>query len=200
MVGPLAVPLDFTMLPAVLAAEGWATHAIGKWNLGATVKAYTPTFRGFDTFFGYCEAPYPRDVRRLKYFSPSLSPSARGAHPVWKCIVDISSALPAHPGNWAVHFMCWSLTCPCWPHTRCPLRQRGTWGLLVPLWIVARVQRVHGVLHRPQQLERVRGSKRGAPSVGQPQWDLRSGDIRRRGCSVDRAAWRPRESGRHVHV
>ena len=56
MVGPLQVPLDFTMMPALLAANGWSTHALGKWNLGNDVKAFTPTFRGFSTFFGYYAA------------------------------------------------------------------------------------------------------------------------------------------------
>ena len=48
MEGNEAVPLNYTMLPAVLAKHGWSTHAIGKWNLGNTVRSYTPTFRGFD--------------------------------------------------------------------------------------------------------------------------------------------------------
>lgn len=56
MQGDEAVPLNYTMLPEVLRRRGWSTHAIGKWNLGNLVKAYTPTFRGFDTFFGYYAA------------------------------------------------------------------------------------------------------------------------------------------------
>jgi arylsulfatase A-like enzyme len=56
MQGAEAVPLNYTMLPAVLAQKGWSTHAIGKWNLGNTVRRYTPTFRGFSTFFGYYAA------------------------------------------------------------------------------------------------------------------------------------------------
>ena len=56
MQGKEAVPLNYTMLPAVLAEEGWSTHAIGKWNLGNMVRRYTPTFRGFSTFFGYYAA------------------------------------------------------------------------------------------------------------------------------------------------
>ena len=57
MKGPEAVPLDFEMLPALLKKQrGYQTHAVGKWNLGNLVKAYTPTFRGFDSFVGYYAA------------------------------------------------------------------------------------------------------------------------------------------------
>jgi arylsulfatase B/arylsulfatase I/J len=56
MHGDLHVPLEYKMMPAVLAENGWSTHAIGKWNLGASVKRYTPTFRGFDSHFGYYNA------------------------------------------------------------------------------------------------------------------------------------------------
>jgi hypothetical protein len=56
MKGDLHVPLEYKMMPAVLAENGWSTHAIGKWNLGASVKRYTPTFRGFDSHFGYYNA------------------------------------------------------------------------------------------------------------------------------------------------
>ena len=45
--------LGFTLLPKVLQASGYATHALGKWHLGFKNASYTPTFRGFDTFVGY---------------------------------------------------------------------------------------------------------------------------------------------------
>jgi arylsulfatase B len=39
--------------PQALQAGGWATHMVGKMHLGADLWARTPTYRGFDSFFGY---------------------------------------------------------------------------------------------------------------------------------------------------
>lgn len=38
MKGPEMVPLSFVMLPQLLHDMGFATHALGKWNLGNLVK------------------------------------------------------------------------------------------------------------------------------------------------------------------
>ncbi|XP_068703524.1 arylsulfatase B-like [Montipora capricornis] len=50
------LPLNFTTLPQKLKESGYATHIVGKWHLGYNKWEYTPTYRGFDTFYGYYNA------------------------------------------------------------------------------------------------------------------------------------------------
>jgi len=47
------VPLNYTMIPTVLKAQGYSTHAVGKWHAGFRTANHTPTYRGFDSFLGY---------------------------------------------------------------------------------------------------------------------------------------------------
>mmetsp|Transcript_24194 Transcript_24194/g.67082 ORF Transcript_24194/g.67082 Transcript_24194/m.67082 type:complete len:550 (-) Transcript_24194:536-2185(-) len=47
------LPLDEETLPQVLRKVGYQAHAVGKWHLGHARSAQTPTFRGFQSFFGY---------------------------------------------------------------------------------------------------------------------------------------------------
>jgi len=47
------VPLNNTMLPEILHENGYDTHMVGKWHLGYFQWDYTPTFRGFNSFYGY---------------------------------------------------------------------------------------------------------------------------------------------------
>lgn len=49
---PWGVPGSEKMLAEVLSEAGYATHMVGKWHLGNNDERYTPTFRGFDSFFG----------------------------------------------------------------------------------------------------------------------------------------------------
>ncbi|CAH3147021.1 unnamed protein product [Porites evermanni] len=50
---PYGLPLNITTLPQKLKKAGYSTHMIGKWHLGFYNWDSTPTYRGFDTFYGF---------------------------------------------------------------------------------------------------------------------------------------------------
>ena len=53
---PIGLPLNQTTIANELKKGGYATHCVGKWDLGMHKWAYTPTYRGFDSFYGYYDA------------------------------------------------------------------------------------------------------------------------------------------------
>eukprot|EP00039_Didymoeca_costata_P006290 m.88955 g.88955 ORF g.88955 m.88955 type:complete len:535 (-) comp13198_c0_seq2:42-1646(-) len=51
----IGLKLNESTLADVLNSRGFISHAVGKWHLGFFKTAYTPTFRGFSSFYGYYE-------------------------------------------------------------------------------------------------------------------------------------------------
>lgn len=47
------LPLDEEILPQILQKVNYRTHAVGKWHVGHSAWGYTPTFRGFESFYGF---------------------------------------------------------------------------------------------------------------------------------------------------
>ena len=53
---PIGLPLNQTTIADELKRGGYSTHCVGKWDLGMHKWEYTPTYRGFDRFYGYYDA------------------------------------------------------------------------------------------------------------------------------------------------
>ena len=53
---PFGLPLNQTTIANELKKGGYATHCVGKWDLGMHKWDYTPTYRGFNSFYGYYDA------------------------------------------------------------------------------------------------------------------------------------------------
>eukprot|EP00937_MAST-01D_sp_MAST-1D-sp2_P000976 g976.t1 len=94
---PQGLNLNETLLPELLNDAGYTSHAVGKWHLGFTEWKFTPTFRGFSSFYGYygcAEKYFTHDVGGALDFTRDGSP---------RCGANCS--LPAFDdvGNYSTH-------------------------------------------------------------------------------------------------
>ncbi|XP_055334651.1 arylsulfatase B-like [Paramacrobiotus metropolitanus] len=76
---PWGLPFNLKIQPQYFKEMGYSTHAIGKWNLGSSQRAFYPNNRGFDTWYGFSASsmnwfnytegwvsPYPTSGRLLR--------------------------------------------------------------------------------------------------------------------------------------
>ncbi|KAI4488482.1 hypothetical protein M0802_011588 [Mischocyttarus mexicanus] len=68
-----AIPKSFKLLPEYLQDLGYLTHLVGKWHVGYYAPRYTPTRRGFNTFYGYYNG-------YIEYWNHTTSDHETGLH------------------------------------------------------------------------------------------------------------------------
>lgn len=101
---PTGLSLDRTILPSKLRKLGYDTHLVGKWDLGFCNEAYTPTRRGFDSFFGYWgqeEDHYTKELYGVKDWKSDLdnaeiNPDEYQTYPMMERVMSIinQSSIP----------------------------------------------------------------------------------------------------------
>ena len=68
---PAGLATNVAIMPQFFKKAGYATHAIGKWHLGYCHQNYTPTYRGFDTFYGfYLGSQVKKGLKRWNFGIP----------------------------------------------------------------------------------------------------------------------------------
>ncbi|XP_072142228.1 arylsulfatase B-like [Dermacentor andersoni] len=72
---PWALPRHLRILPQYLKDLGYQTHLVGKWNLGYYTESLTPTFRGFDSFYGYYNGDEDFYTHSITYLKEGLNGS-----------------------------------------------------------------------------------------------------------------------------
>ncbi|XP_066269872.1 arylsulfatase B-like isoform X8 [Branchiostoma lanceolatum] len=89
---PYGLALNETILPQYMKQLGYTTRMVGKWHLGHHAWEFTPTYRGFDSYYGYLtgkdnyydhtddESNSKEEVRILGYKGLDLR---NGTEPVW---------------------------------------------------------------------------------------------------------------------
>lgn len=90
---PRGFSLEFPLLPEYLkSGANYSTHLLGKWNLGFYQQVYTPTYRGFDSFFGFYGA-------KIDYFSHNAESFGMRGHDLRHNLIPVTNA----KGNFSTH-------------------------------------------------------------------------------------------------
>lgn len=74
------LPFDTATLAEVLSSANYSTHMVGKWHLGYSTWAQTPTRRGFDSYLGYLQGQTDYYNRTLKSCSDTICLYKHNAH------------------------------------------------------------------------------------------------------------------------
>jgi arylsulfatase B len=80
------LPLTTPTLPEILKHYGYESHMVGKWHLGYAAPEYTPTGRGFHTFYGYLQG-------QIDYFNKTVlgSQVKTGGLDFWDAGLDFNT-------------------------------------------------------------------------------------------------------------
>ncbi|XP_054925399.1 arylsulfatase B-like [Dermacentor andersoni] len=90
---PWGLPEDVRILPQYLKELGYETHLVGKWHLGYYKTSVTPTYRGFDSFYGYYNGEEDYYTHSLTYQNRTGLDFWFGTEPRWSDDGKYSSTL-----------------------------------------------------------------------------------------------------------
>ncbi|XP_049524164.1 arylsulfatase B-like [Dermacentor silvarum] len=90
---PWGLPEDVPILPQYLKELGYETHLVGKWHLGAYKTSVTPTYRGFDSFYGFHYGEEDYYTHSVTYRNQTGLDFWFGTEPRWSDIGKYSTTL-----------------------------------------------------------------------------------------------------------